>query len=119
MSVTFWPVCQTRQNIEESLQHNVCNANAADLVEAMGLPREDYVGGEMPIDTFINRCRNYLRSHIGKPSDAILPEVDKERGKCEVIFFGRREGYINEKLHALVVMAERAKTEGALTISWG
>lgn len=125
MSVTFFPQ-EIKGGVYLPPSHhtfgdgiNVANSNAADLLEAMGLPREAYTGGELPIDQFINRARNYLRSHVGKPSEAIPPEVEKEPGKVEIIFFGRRPGYVNEKLLALVKMAEEGKSQGATLICWG
>jgi hypothetical protein len=123
MSVSFFPARgdQPPRLRRAELQHldiNVANSNACDLLEAMGLPREDYVGGELSIDRFINRCRNRLRAGIGKRSPDLETIIMKEPGKATFYDCGRREGYIEEKLLTLVKMAEEGKTLGATLIAW-
>ena len=117
MSVSFYPI-RGIHPVGNDLDINVSNGNACDILVALGLsPREQ--GGELRIDEFINRCRNWLRANIGKPGREIEPSVDAEPGRATFIDCGRREGYLNEKLHALAVMAERGREQGATLISWG
>ena len=95
---------------------NVCNANAADILNALGLPNKPC--GDIAIDPFLGLCRSWLRANIGKTAPALPGARDKEPGKIEVVFFGRREGYLNEKIHALATMAVQAKEQGATHIVW-
>ena len=94
--------------------------NAADILAAIGFVYpDDDMYGELPVDQFINRCRSRLRQGFGKRSGEIEWSVSKEPGKMTVYSGSRREGYIEEKLLALVKMAEEGKAKGATLVAWG
>jgi hypothetical protein len=90
---------------------NMSNRNASIVMAAVGFPDEPC--GEMPIDTVIHLCRNYLRARIGKPSAALPTNVDGNFWDC-----GLPEGYVNQRVHQLVLLASEGKERGATHITW-
>ena len=123
MSVSFFPGPHgtvERFTAEEQLEFNYNERNAADILAAIGFVYpDDDMYGELPVDQFINRCRSRLRQGFGKRSGEIEWSVSKEPGKMTVYSGSRREGYIEEKLLALVKMAEEGKAKGATLVAWG
>ena len=89
---------------------NVGNENAGAILRELGYSIEDSYF-TAPIDEFIGRCRSWLRRNIGKRSNEIEAVQDGNWIEC-----GRREGYLNEKIMLLVLIAEAGKTQGGTKI---
>ena len=117
MSVTFFPSSNPAKASTFKDDINVSEWNAGLILSALRVDHH-YKAGVSSIDEFINRGRNWLRENIGKTDAGELSSVDNEPSKATFIHCGRREGYLNERLHSLVVMAEKAKSQGATHIVW-
>lgn len=95
----------------------VSNANAADILAALGLA--DPHAEPMPLSAFSNLVTAALRRHIGKRSPAYASVEDTQPGRMSITYCGRSEGYIERRLGELAVMTQEARAIGATHIGWG
>lgn len=95
---------------------NLSNANACDVIRAIGVDFDDYGICTIPIDEFINRCRNGLRAALRRPSPEKPEQIHVSDRGAAFIDCGRRAGYVESRLRELVTFAMRAQTIGATHI---
>lgn len=110
MSVTFYGYIAQTETIIESGDVNMANANAAFVLDSLGLPTDDLSGG-LPADDFLGRVLMAL---------AIAPEDEGRPGYqvAERLFdCGRRPGYLQDQLGALRELAEQCTPLGA-EVAW-
>jgi hypothetical protein len=104
---------------------NVSNRNAADILEALGLPFEDG-SGSLPADQFLGRVLTALAvapQDPGVPMHELVPGESTIFGPvsefgARFIDCGRREGYLQERLLQLEEVATHSMLEGR-EVSWG
>ena len=103
----------------DAFEVNVCNANGADLLRALGLPSAPE-GGPAPIEAFRALVTAALRRHLGHRSPA-LPIRSKggADGGMAMVSVDRREGYLETRLGDLARMAQRGREAGATHVIWG
>ena len=108
-----WSI-SARYDIPDDYSVSMCNGNAADVVEALGYPREDYCDGEAEPDDLIGRCL----IAVALAPDPSLPAYEQvgQRG-ARLIDVGRDAGYIREKCSQIRALAEQAKLMGR-TVVW-
>jgi len=128
MSITFMPMIHDRATDEwhmldaagadpDRFEVNVGNANGYDLLLALGLAPEP--GGELALDAFAGLVTAGLRRHLGRRSPELAEATNAGPGRMTMIFCGRREGYIEERLGDLAGVVQRGREAGATQISWG
>lgn len=103
-----------RYDTPEDCTVSMCNSNAADVVEALGYPREEYYSGEAEPDDLIGRC---LIAEAIAP-DPEMPSYEQIGSQgARLIDTGREAGYVREKCASIRALAERAKSMGR-TVVW-
>lgn len=115
MSVTFTAYNPTTEEFvsdSEELEVNVSNANAATLLEVLGLDTIELMGAESA-EGFLGRV---LMASAVSPEDAGIP-AHVAVGNPRWIEGGRRPGYIQERLEQLRTLAEFARS-GQAQITW-
>lgn len=125
MSVTFFNPANPAQYDEEynfiggGDEINVSNSNACDILEFLGLgatpgtdPYDALCGSILAKDLEV-LCRRKLMALSVKALDQGLPT----RVEGNVIHCGRAEGYLTEKVIALLSLAKGRKSEEDM-ISW-
>lgn len=108
----------TGREDQEEFELDVCNANAVDLLLALGIVPSPN-GNVMPIDAFSNLVTAALRRHLGTRSPELPSVEDTRPGQMTVIHVGRSEGYIERKLGALARAIQLSRTVGATHFGWG
>lgn len=104
MSVTFYGYIAETETIIESGDVNMANANAAFVLDSLGLPTDDLSGG-LPADDFLGRV---LMALAVAPQDEGVPAYDDTRpGGPQWTECGRREGYLQDQLEALRELTEQ------------
>ena len=103
---------------QEDFELDVSNANAVDLLLALGLDPSPN-GDVMPIDAFSNLVTAALRRHLGVRSPELPATEHAEPGTMTMIHLGRSEGYIERRLGALMQAIQRSRTVGASHFGWG
>jgi hypothetical protein len=103
---------------QEEFEVDVCNANAVDLLLALGLEPASY-GHVIAIDVLSNLVTAAMRRHLGKRSPELPTIEDSEPGQLAIVHIGRVEGYIERRLGDLARAIQRSRTIGAKHISWG
>ena len=127
MSITFmpmihdpatneWRIPQAVRVDPDRFEFNVANANGFDLLLALGLAPESC--GELALDAFAGLVTAGLRRHLGHRSPEMATVTDAAPGRMTMIFCGRREGYLEERLGDLARLAQRGREAGATHISW-
>jgi hypothetical protein len=128
MSISFMPYVydatrelwvypdKVREDVD-SYELNLSNANALDLLEAIGLPPESV--GTVAIDSFSEMLAAAVRAHLDRRSPAIAPTTDHQPGRVTIHHCGRRGGYIESRLGDLARLVENARGDGATHIGWG
>ena len=99
-------------------EFNLSNANAADLLNALGLPY-DVNAEPMPLGALSGLVTAALRRHLDKRSPELPTMTDRTPGKMTVVYCGRREGYIEERLGDLATLIQHGRAIGATHIGWG
>jgi hypothetical protein len=102
---------------QEDFELGVCNANAVDLLLALGLDPSAN-GGVMAIGAFSSLVTAALRRHLGCRSPELPTVEDAQPGQITMIHVGRREGYIERKLGALMLAIQRSRAIGASHFGW-
>lgn len=103
-----------RYNIPDEYSVSMCNANAADVVEALGYDRSDYCDGEADPEDLIGRC---LIAEALAP-DPELPSYEQVGAKgARLIDSGREAGYVRARCAEIRVLAEKAREMGR-TVVW-
>ena len=110
--------CMLASRDDETFIVNLSNANAADVLAALGLSADDE-NNPMPIDTFLNLTTAALRRHLDNRSPERELIVDVVPGKMTIIHCTRREGYVVERLGDLAKLIQRSRAAGATYIGWG
>jgi hypothetical protein len=128
MSISFMPYIydsaralwvypdKVREDVD-SFELNLSNANALDIIEAIGLDPES--SGIVAIDRFSDMLAATVRKHLDARSPAIPPMVDSEPGRVTMHYPGRRGGYIESRLGDLARLVQRARAVNASHIGWG
>lgn len=106
----------TPDDFDDSEQLNMANGNMANLFRALGLQITDE-GALVPVDVFLRASSQWLQDHIGTPSEAREPVIEKGKGRIVLVVGGVRSGYLNERIHQAVLIAQRGKELGATHIS--
>lgn len=99
----------TPEGLEEP-SVDMANANAAAVLDVLGLPVDD-MAGEEDAEAFLGRV---LLALAVAPASAELPTFQEGN----VVFGGRRAGYVQERLAQLRGLAETARALG-LRVTWG
>ena len=100
------------------LELNLSNANFVYLMrDVLCFEGNAYGGFEVDINVFITVAQKWLRNNLGKPSKEV-PEVE-EIGPCgaTLVQCGIREGYENEKIHRMVIIAQQGKEHGGEVVA--
>jgi hypothetical protein len=118
MSVSFFAcrrdgdrLSSLHEDIDDDV--NLSNSNGRLVLRSLGIEPDPELCGQLPIVTFLNICRSWLRSNFGTPSLEIETVVDGNFIDC-----GIGEGYINRRVHELAVMAHKGREAGATDIVW-
>lgn len=112
-----WLMLDAARDEPDSFEVNVTNANGADLLLALALTPKP--SGELPIDHFAGLVTTALRRHLGRRSPELAETTDTAPGRMAMIFCGRREGYVEQRLGDLAALTQRGRAVGATHISWG
>ena len=100
--------------LDDAPSLNVSNTNAVDLLVALCLPVDSLCGSE-DAGAFRDMVLRAIALHDG--GDAIAPSTWRGEGGATIIDCGRREGYILEKLQALLKVADSA-AEFGVPVQW-
>ena len=103
---------------DQDPQLRVSNGNGVRLLQTLGLSTEDDIAysGSVPADDFLGRI---LIALALEPVDEGLPLVESiTSGGARLVDCGRPEGYIQDKLKALLNVVEFAKSQNS-NITWG
>jgi hypothetical protein len=103
---------------QEEFEVDVCNANAVDLLLALGLEPTSY-GDVVAIDVFSNLVTAAMRRHLGKRSPELPTIEDSEPGQLAIVHIGRVEGYIERRLGDLARAIQLSRTISVRRISVG
>jgi len=131
MSVSFMARRDPAELAELCEPLNVSNANAAKLLELLGLredaePVGEFLGGlplygelagECPGADFLGRVLTATALLDTVTEDYTPPVTDTLRGGATVVHCGRRPGYLADRLAALETIA-RAAADGGGTVVW-
>jgi hypothetical protein len=97
---------------------NVCETNALDLLQWLGLPVDAW--GQACARDLAARCRRRLwdeaRNHDGALSAADRAKSIGAPDDPRIVVFGRRAGYLREQTGRLLAVAEAA---GEGLVCWG
>lgn len=102
----------------EAFVVNLCNANGRDMLLALGLA-PDPDGGILPAKAFKALVTAALRRRLGTRSPEIAARIERGTGGATMMFLGRREGYIEDRLGDLARLAVRGLAGGATHVAWG
>jgi hypothetical protein len=100
----------------EDLEACVANANAVDLLLALGLQPEP--AGMLAFEAFSGLVTAALRRHLGYRSPSLPAEDDVEPGKMTVTFAGCAECYIERRLGELAVVIQRSRPFNPTHFGW-
>ncbi len=114
----IWIAPLNTQGEPDELELSLSNGNGCDILLALGLAPDPY-GEPYPIDIFAGLVTAALRRHLGQRSPGLPARVDAEKGRATIVFLGRREGYIEDRLGDLARLVQRGRTAGATHIGWG
>lgn len=101
----------------DAFELSLSNANGCDILLALWLSPDSH-GGPCPLDTFAGLVTAALRRHLGHRSPELAPNEQAGEGRATVVFLGRREGYIEERLGDLARLIQRSRGAGAAHIGW-
>ncbi|MCW8309355.1 hypothetical protein AruPA_20235 [Acidiphilium sp. PA] len=129
MSISFMPyVLNTADNVwtiapgcetdDDRFDINMCNANALDVLEALGYPDMSVSDEPVSIELFLDRTTRALRGAIDRPSPAQEIRTSNTDYGMAIIIGARTEGYVQKRLHQLAVMARESRANGATHIGW-
>ena len=96
---------------------SLANANAADLLNALGIAPEP-APEPLPIGLMSALVTRALRRRLDKRSVAIAPVIDAQPGTMTLIRCGRRAGYVEERLGDLARLIQRSCAIGATHPGW-
>lgn len=113
----LWPeVC--RQD-PDRFTLELCNGNAADVLDQLGFSGEAWLDEPLRIEEFSRLVTYALRRRLGRRSPALPPQQLSLNGEgMRITDCGRAEGYIEQRLYDLARMAARAREIGATHIGW-
>lgn len=101
-----------------NLELNLSNRNFVYIMrDVLGFHGNSYGGFEVDIDQFINISQKWLRDHLGKPSPAIPNEESLGDQGARLIVCGLREGYENDNIHRMVLIAQEGKRFGGEVVA--
>lgn len=112
---TIAPGCETD---DDRFDINMCNANALDVLEALGFPDMSVSDEPVPIEEFLERTTRALRGSIDRPSPTREVRTNRTDYGMAIIIGSRAEGYVQKRLHELAVMARESRAMGATHIGW-
>lgn len=113
-----WIAPATVHDRPDDFELSLSNANGFDILLALGLAPEP-AGGPTPIDSFAALVTAAHRRHLGRRSPELAPSTQAGEGKMPIVFLGRREGYIEERLGDLARLIQHSRVAGATHIGWG
>ena len=92
---------------------HLSNSNADHLASLLGLP--EILDGTVrwDIGAVTTACIRWLTGAQGQMSPAVADVTDAAPGRATMIHCGRREGYDNEKVVALLMLATTGRGLGA------
>ena len=113
----IWIALQNTGGEADGLELSLSNGNGCDILLALGLAPDPH-GEPYPIDIFAGLVTAALRRHLGQRSPGLPARVDVEKGRATIVFLGRREGYIEDRLGDLARLVQRSRAAGATHIGW-
>jgi len=113
----FWVLPDAARHDADSYEVNLSNANAVDVLEAMGLRPE--AAGLVSIDSFSGMLAAAVRRHLDRRSRKIAPVTDREPRRITIHYCRRRSGYIEARLGDLARLVAKARGINATHIGWG
>ncbi|MEA2733362.1 MAG: hypothetical protein QOD93_2793 [Acetobacteraceae bacterium] len=116
-NLDIWTFPPAARADPDAFELSVSSANGADLLLAMGLAPEP--DGLMPIDAFGGLLSAALRRHLDQRSPELPVCEDAQPGKITLIYLGRPEGYIEQRLGELMRMVQTCRAAGATHFGWG
>lgn len=100
--------------LEECFAVNVSNANATEILDRLGLATEGgWLVGDIDPDDLLGRA---LVANIGR-DDSGVAAVDDLSGDGVVTDCGRRPGYFDSRMRALIELAMEARRRG-VRVAW-
>lgn len=96
---------------------NLSNSNARAVLAALGIDADE--GGTIDLAAFAGLASSWLQHNIGKRSAEIESIISRGALGATIVDCGLREGYLNEKIHALASMARIGLANGATLMAWG
>ena len=100
------------------VEFSLSNANAADVLDALGI-EDSFSVSPWPLPCFKALLAVARRKRIGHASPAIPLTETRAPGSMVLIDGGRDEGYIEQKLALLSHLVNRAAELGATHVGWG
>ena len=99
---------------------NMSNSNAAAVLSALGLDADFWDAPAKPIEELEQAISFYLNSEIASFLDRGTDTlVHSSEGGATMINYGRREGYITEKVKIAEQCVKEAKGKGATKYYFG
>jgi len=114
----LWLLPHAARENPNAFELNVSNANGDDLLVALGFA-PNLSCPPVAIASFAARVTNALRQRLGKRSPELQTIVDNDPGAIIVIYCGRREGYLEERLGDLAALVQRSRVADATHLGWG
>jgi len=102
-----WTIQEDARLDPETFEVDCSNANAADLLLALGWDCDPANSEPLPIDAFANLVTAALRRHLDHRSPETEPVTVAE------------PGHIEERLSDLAQLTQRSRSTGATHIGWG
>lgn len=87
-------------------QMNLANGNAAELLTLLGFDGDELYAGVCDAGELLGRL--LVTDALLEPSPEKLEMVSKEPGRATLVDLGRPEGYLNDKVARLAVLARWA-----------
>lgn len=102
--------------LDDAEDLNLSNGNMASVFRALGLDI-DSGGALIPVDQFLRSASVWLQQNLDAPSPAREPITERGSGGAVMIDLGLRAGYLNERIHQAVLVAQKGRALGATHIS--
>ncbi len=107
---------ETRDD-SERFELSLSNSNGIDILLALGLT-PDPASEPYPITRIANLVTAALRRHLGNRSPELVTCTDAPKGRLAIVYCGRREGYIEDRLGKLAQLIQHSRAIGATHFGW-
>lgn len=92
---------------------SLAGENGKEVGRLLGLRIIDNEMEPMAIGEFINRCTNFLRASLGRPSAAREATVEAAPGRATVHHGGDEQGAVQRRVERILESVRRGRAEGA------